>query len=264
MADLNASENAAVKETAAPASASKPAPAGLRVILGEKVGMTQLFDARGHLRPVTVIKAGPCTVTNVRTPERDGYSAVCIGYGSIDAKKVNKAQTGHFAKLGIAPSRKMREFRLSDTKGYEVGQIVTADARFAVGDYVDVQGVTKGHGFAGGMKRHGFKGLPGSHGASDKERSPGSLASRRSLGRVIPGQRMAGHYGQDTMTIVKMEVVKVDSANHLMYINGAVPGTNGSMVTVLETTRPRKKRVEQVVVDKKAKKGAAAKPAAKK
>ena len=264
MSDLNATENAAVQETAAPAQTSKPAPTGLRVILGEKVGMTQLFDAKGHLRPVTVIKAGPCTVTNVRTPERDGYSAVCLGYGSVKAKTVNNAQTVNFAKLGIAPVKRMREFRLADIKGYEVGQVLTADTRFAIGDYVDVQGVSKGRGFAGGMKRHGFHGLPGSHGASDKERSPGSLASRRSLGRVIPGQRMAGHFGQQTTTVVKMEVVKVDSANHLLYINGAVPGTNGSMVTVLETSRPRKKRVDVVVVDKKGKKAAAAKPAAKK
>jgi len=272
MSDLNESSNAAPQsdavqpqEAAAPAQPqAKPAPAGLRVIFGEKVGMTQFFDQKGHLRPVTVIKAGPCTVVNVRTPERDGYSAVCLGYGAANAKKLGKPLAGQFAKLGLQPVRKMREYRVSDSKGYETGQQVTVEGRFTVGDYVDVQGVTKGHGFSGVMKRYQFRGLPGSHGASDKERSPGSIASQRSLGRVIPGQRMAGHYGQATLTIAKMEVVKVDTANHLLYINGAVPGTNGSYVTVLETTKRRKHRVEHVVVDKKKKAAAAKKPAAKK
>ncbi|MFA5162657.1 MAG: 50S ribosomal protein L3 [Elusimicrobiales bacterium] len=273
MSDLNTASNAPqaaqqTPETPAPAETAalpqqKPAPTGLRAILGEKVGMTQIFDGKGRLRAVTVVKAGPCVVANVRTPERDGYSAICLGYGETDLESLSKPVAGQFAKRGVTPARRLREFRLSDINGWETGQTVTAASRFAVGDYVDVQGVTKGRGFAGGMKRHGFHGMPGSHGSSDKERAPGSIASRRSLGRVIPGQRMAGHMGCQTFTAAKLEVVKVDADSHLLYINGAVPGTNGGLVAVLETSKPRKKRVEQVVTDKKAKKGAA-KPAAKK
>jgi len=263
VATASAAPETPVQPAAQAQASQKPAPVGLRVILGEKVGMTQLFDAKGRLRAVTVVKAGPCTISNIRTMERDGYCAICLGYGETDLDSLSKPLAGQFAKSGIAPLKKLREFRVSDVKGYEAGQIVTAASRFAEGDYVDVQGVTKGRGFAGGMKRHGFHGMPASHGSSDKERAPGSLASRRSLGRVIPGQRMAGHMGQQTLTAAKLEIVKVDADSHLLYINGSVPGTNGSVVVVLETTKPRKKRVELVVVDKKAKKGGPAKPVAK-
>jgi len=239
--------------------AAKEAPVAFRAIIGTKLGMTQLFDASGFLRAVSVVKAGPCVVARVRTPAKDGYSAVCLGLGEIEAKKLTKPMAGQFAKSGIAPVKYLREFRVADSGGFETGQSVSPSARFQTGDYVDVQGITKGRGFAGAMKRHGFHGLPGGHGASDKERSPGSLASRRSLGRVIPGQRMAGHYGQTTMTIAKLEVVKIDGDT--LYLNGSVPGTNGTLVSVLETTKPRKRKI--VVAPKVAdKKAAKAKPAA--
>ncbi len=260
MTDTN-NANTAVNTAPAQAAEKKEAPVGLRTILGEKLGMTQLFDEQGCLRAVSVIKAGPCVIAGVRTPQKDGYSAVCLGFGDTKKGKLSKPLSGQFEKKGIAPVKYLREVRLEDNKGYEVGQSVSVASRFAVGDYVDVQGVNKGHGFAGGMKRHNFRGLPGSHGASDKERSPGSLASRRSLGRVIPGQRMAGHMGTETVTIVKLEVLKVDAADNLIYVNGSVPGTNGGLVTIKETTRPRKKHV--FVAPKADKKAKGAKPAAK-
>ncbi|MCX5783031.1 MAG: 50S ribosomal protein L3 [Elusimicrobia bacterium] len=246
----------------------KVAPQSFRIILGRKIGMTQLFDDKGCLMGVTVVKAGPCAITRVRTAEKDGYLAVCLGYDQAEKEKLSKPLLGQFEKSGLAPMKHLKEFRLSDIKGFEVGQIVSIKDRFKVGDYIDVQGVNKGHGFAGGMKRHNFHGLPASHGASDKERSPGSLASRRSLGRVLPGQRMAGRMGQETITIAKLEIVKADYENNFLFLNGSVPGTNGSLISVLETTRPQKRRIVHApkVADKKAKaaKPTAAKPAAAK
>jgi len=246
-----------LKENATPVESKaepKQAPVQLRAMLAEKVGMTQVFDAEGNLKGVTVLKAGPCTVTTVRTPAQDGYNAVCLGFGEADTKKLSKPMAGQFAKIKVTPVQHLKEYRLSDVAGFEIGQVVTLKDRFQPGDYVDVQGITKGRGFAGGMKRHGFRGMPASHGASDKERAPGSLASRRSLGRVIPGQRMAGHMGQTTMTMSKIEVVKVDADKNLIYVCGSVPGTNGSIVSLLETSKNRKRRL---VVAKVAKKGAA-------
>lgn len=222
-------------------AAVKEAPATLRAILGEKLGMTQIFDEAGTVHSVTVVKVNPCKVVNVRTQERDGYTAVCLGYGDKNPKKLNKATAGQYKKINVAPALHLKEYRIASVDGYEIGQSVTLAPRFQVGDFVDVQGLTKGRGFAGAMKRHGFHGLPGSHGASDKERSPGSLASQRSLGRVIPGQRMAGHMGQRTVTMSKMKVVRVSDDNGCIYINGSVPGCKGTIVSVLETSKSRKK-----------------------
>lgn len=217
------------------------APATLRAVLGEKVGMTQVFDEAGTVHSVTVVKINPCRVVNVRTQERDGYTAVCLGYGEKNPKKLNKATAGQYKSGKVTPALHLKEYRISSVDGYEAGQAVTLASRFNVGDFVDVQGLTKGRGFAGAMKRHGFHGLPGSHGASDKERSPGSLASQRSLGRVIPGQRMAGHMGQRTVTMSKMKVVRVNPETGCIYINGSVPGCKGTIVSVLESSKLNKK-----------------------
>ncbi|MBQ3933927.1 MAG: 50S ribosomal protein L3, partial [Elusimicrobiaceae bacterium] len=194
----------------APKAAVKTAPATLRFVLGEKLGMTQLFDEKGNLNAVSVVKAGPCKVVRVRTEEKDGYKAVALGFGTVKESKLNKPDLGNFKKLGVEPVKHIKECRVNDIAGFEVGQIIDLGAIFKEGDYVDVQGKIKGRGFAGAMKRHGFAGQPASHGASDRERAPGGLASRRSLGKVLSGQRMAGHYGFTTTTVSKIEVVKVD------------------------------------------------------
>ncbi|HOX22381.1 MAG TPA: 50S ribosomal protein L3, partial [Elusimicrobiales bacterium] len=202
MSEPNATQNAPV------ATPEKEAPTTFKRLIGRKLGMTQIFDKDGKVYGVSVVEAGPCKVVSVRKTATDGYNAVCLGFGSIAEKKINKAQLGQFKQAGVEPLRHLKEFRVADAAGFEVGQSVGLKGRFSAGDYIDVQGRDKGHGFSGGMKRHGFRGLPASHGASDKERSPGSLASRRSLGRVIPGQRMAGRMGFRLHTIAKLEVVK--------------------------------------------------------
>jgi large subunit ribosomal protein L3 len=218
----------------------KTAPANLRFVIGEKLGMTQLFDEKGNLHAVSVVKAGPCKIVRVRTQEKDGYTAVAIGFGDKKESKLNKPDAGNFKKLGVAPVKHIKECRLADIKGFEVGQTLDLGSIFKPGDYVDVQGKIKGRGFAGAMKRHGFAGQPASHGASDRERAPGGLASRRSLGKVLSGQRMAGHYGFTTTTISKIEVAKVDTANNLIFLKGSVPGAKGTIVSVLETSKPKK------------------------
>ncbi|NLO91569.1 MAG: 50S ribosomal protein L3 [Elusimicrobia bacterium] len=252
MSEPNATQNAPV------AAPEKEAPSAFKRLIGRKLGMTQIFDQDGRLYGVSVVEAGPCKVVGVRKADTDGYNAVCLGFSPIAEKKLNKAQLGQFKKAGVEPLRILKEFRVDNSAGFELGQTVGLKNRFAQGDYIDVQGRDKGHGFSGGMKRHGFRGLPASHGASDKERSPGSLASQRSLGRVIPGQRMAGRMGFRIHTITKLEVVKVDEAKNLIYLNGSVPGAAGSTVFLLETTRTRKKKLVQAPkADKKAKKAAA-------
>lgn len=227
---------------------AKKAPATLRAILGEKIGMTQIFHPKDHnLCDVTVVKAGPCPILRVKTIEsRDGYNAVQLGFGARKEKSCNKSELGRFKKAAVAPVKYVREVRVANPKGVEVGQTVTLDDRFKVGDYVDVQGVCKGKGFAGVMKRHNFHGLPASHGASDKQRSPGSLASRRSLGRVMPGQRMAGRLGATVASTIKIEVVQIDSENDLIYLAGAVPGPRGGLVTIFETIKSKKFRIDIV------------------
>ncbi|MBI4423853.1 MAG: 50S ribosomal protein L3 [Elusimicrobia bacterium] len=230
-------------DSGAAAAAPARAPAGFRHVIGEKKGMTQIYDGQGNLRGVTVIQAGPCVVSGLRTPEKDGYSAVQLAFGQRKEKSFNKAQLGQFKAAGVKPAKALREFRLSDVKGFAVGQLVDLESRFKPLDYVDVRGVTKGKGFQGVMKRHNFRGMPGSHGASDKERSPGSLTSRRSLGKVLKGQRMAGHMGDVMSSVQKIEVVQVDPENNLLYVNGPVPGAAGSVVLVGETVKDKKARI---------------------
>lgn len=219
-------------------SVSDAFPPDFKFLLGRKRGMTQIFDSEGHLHSTTVVEAGPCRVIYTRTKEKHGYNAVCLGFKEIGkTKNINHSVEELFRKLSIPPLKHLKEFRVSTMEGIREGQVADIKGRFTEGDYVDVHGISKGKGFAGGMKRHNFHGGPASHGASNKERAPGSLAGRRSLGRVLPGQRMAGHLGQEKVTVQKIKVLKVIPEKHLLFLGGSVPGTNGSMVYVTATNR---------------------------
>mgnify|MGYP006283355053 FL=1 len=200
-------------------------------VLGTKLGMTQVWDENNRVVPVTVVKAGPCVVTQVRTPEVDGYSAVQIAYGAIDPRKVNKPETGHFAKAGVTPRRYLIEVRTEDASEYTLGQELTTDT-FEAGAEVDVVGTTKGKGFAGTMKRHGFSGVGASHGAHRNHRKPGSIGGCATPGRVFKGLRMAGRMGGVRQTTQNLKVQSVDAENGLLLIKGAVPGPKGSVVFV--------------------------------
>ena len=203
-------------------------------VLGEKLGMTQVFDANNRIIPVTVVKAGPCVVTQIRTPEVDGYSAVQIAYGAIDPRKVNKPEAGHFAKAGVPPRRYLVEIRTGDAASYSLGQEVTAEV-FAPGEgklLVDVTGTSKGKGYAGVMKRHNFKGLGASHGVHRAHRKPGSIGACATPARVFKGTRMAGRMGHERTTTQNLTVHAVDVERGLLLIKGAVPGPRGGMVLI--------------------------------
>ena len=200
-------------------------------ILGEKLGMTQVFDAQNRIVPVTVVKAGPCVVTQVRTPEKDGYSAVQLAYGAIDPRKVNKPLTGHFGKAGVPPRRHVAELRTPDASEYTIGQEVTAE-QFEAGSKVDVMGTSKGKGFAGGMKRHNFKGLGAGHGVKRKHRSPGSIGACATPSRVFKGKKMAGRMGHERVTTLSLTLHAVDVERGYLLIRGAVPGPTGGLVFV--------------------------------
>jgi len=202
----------------------------MTAILGRKVGMTQVFDDRGNVVPVTVIEAGPCVVTEVRTPDRDGYAAVQVGFGAIPDRKVNKPLRGVFARAKTGPRRVLREFRLPDGERYEVGQELTVTG-FGGGDVVDVVGTSKGRGFSGAMKRHNFSGQRDTHGVSLMHRAVGSLGIS-DVARVWPGKRMPGRYGGTRVSVRGLRVVKVDAERNLLLLRGAVPGPRGSLVLV--------------------------------
>jgi large subunit ribosomal protein L3 len=199
-------------------------------ILGAKLGMTQVWD-NNKVVPVTVVQAGPCVVTQVRTAETDGYTAVQLAYGAIDPRKVNKPEGGHYAKAGVSPRRHLVELRTTDATEYELGQEVTVEA-FAAGTPIDVTGKTKGKGYAGVMKRHGFHGLKASHGVERKHRSPGSIGACATPGRVFRGTRMAGRMGGKRFTVQNLTVQAVDLENNLLLVKGAVPGPKGALILV--------------------------------
>ncbi|MET0740095.1 MAG: 50S ribosomal protein L3 [Candidatus Nanopelagicales bacterium] len=203
----------------------------MKGVLGEKLGMTQVWDADAKLVPVTVVKAGPCVVTQVRTTDIDGYAAVQIAFGAIDPRKVNKPDAGHFAKAGVTPRRHVAELRTDDANDYTVGQELGPDV-FEAGQTVDVVGTTRGKGTAGVMKRHGFKGLGASHGTQRKHRSPGSIGGCATPGRVFKGVRMAGRMGGERLTVQNLTVHAVDTEKGLLLIKGAVPGPDGGLVLV--------------------------------
>ena len=200
-------------------------------LLGEKLGMTQVWDEANRLVPVTVVQAGPCVVTQVRSEETDGYIGVQIAFGAIDPRKVTKPLAGHFAEAGVTPRRHLIELRTADAGEYSLGQELTVET-FAAGQKVDVTGKTKGKGFAGGMKRHGFKGLGAGHGVQRKHRAPGSIGGCATPGRVFKGTRMAGRMGGVRQTTQGLSIYAIDVERGLILIKGAVPGPRGSVVLV--------------------------------
>lgn len=203
-------------------------------ILGTKLGMTQVFDEEGNAIPVTVIEAGPCYVTQVKTTQTDGYSAVQIGYGSVAEKALNKPSLGHLAKAGVSPVRHLKEYRVADPSGLEPGQALTA-GQFEAGQLVDVSGTSIGKGFAGYQKRHNFKRGPMAHG-SKNHRLPGSIGAGTTPSRVYPGKRMAGRLGGEKVTTRKLAVVRVDVDRNLLVVKGTVPGKPGTLLSITPAT----------------------------
>ena len=199
-------------------------------IVGEKVGMTQKW-VDDRMLGVTVLRVEPMRVVQIKTTERDGYTALQVTYGHRDARKLNQPDAGHYAKAGVQPGRRLVEIRLDSIDGFEVGQEITVD-QFAVGDRIDVTGVSRGKGFAGTMKRHNFKGQPASHGNHKKHRAPGSVGAGSFPGRVIKGIKMAGHMGHEQVTTLNLEVVEADAERQVMLVKGSVPGPNGGLIQV--------------------------------
>lgn len=206
-----------------------------KAILGTKIGMTQIFDEDGKVIPVTVILAGPCTVVQKKTAETDGYDAVQVGYGEVKEKKLNKPQKGHFAKADTAAKKYLREFRLEDVSGLNVGDEIKADT-FEAGEKVDVTGISKGKGFAGPMKRWGLHRGPMAHG-SGYHRGSGSMGACSSPGRVMKGKKLPGHMGVDKVTVQNLEVVKVSADENIILLKGAVPGSKGGLVTIRNSVK---------------------------
>ncbi len=208
----------------------------LKGLIGKKIGMTQIFDEQGVARAVTLIEAGPCYVTQVRTPEKEGYSAVQLGFGETRPKRLTQGELGHLKLNGLPPLRYLREFRAKD-HGLKVGDKITVADAFVVGERVDVVGIIKGKGFAGGVKRHHFHGMNATHGTSDRNRAPGSRSSGTTPGRVYKGSRGAGHMGAERVTAQNIKVVMVDAERNLIAVNGAVPGGKGSVVMIKESRK---------------------------
>ncbi len=206
-----------------------------KAIIGRKVGMTQIFDEKGNVIPVTVIEAGPCSVVQVKTIETDGYNAVQLGFGSIKEKKLNKPEKGHFTKVKVTPTKHLREFKIEDVTTVKVGDEIKADI-FAEGDSVDIQGTTKGKGFQGVIKRHGQSRGPMGHG-SMYHRRPGSMGSTSTPGRVFKGKKLPGHMGAVTVTIQNLKVVKVDLDKNCILVKGSVPGNKGAILKIKDATK---------------------------
>ena len=207
-----------------------------KCIVGKKIGMTQLFDESGKMIPVTVVEAGPCVVVQKKTTENDGYEAVQIGFGDISEKAVNKPLKGHFAKAGVALKRVLREFRLDDCSALSVGAIIKADT-FAVGDAVDVAGVSKGKGYAGTIKRFGNHRLKETHGSGPVARHAGSNGACSSPSRVFKGKGLPGHMGAENVTVQNLSIVKIDAENNLIAIRGAIPGAKGGVVFITDSVK---------------------------
>ena len=206
-------------------------------LLGRKLGMTQIFDETGLVHPVTVVEAGPCVVTQIKTSDKDGYAAVQLGFG-LD-KRLNKPEQGHRKASGFL-SRTLREVKADDPAEFQVGQVLTADV-FAAGEVVDVTGTSKGRGFQGGVKRHGFRGGPKTHGQSDRLRAPGSIGSSATPGRVFKGLRMAGHMGDERVTVQNLRIARVDPERNLLLIEGSVPGPNKGLVIIRRAVKTKRK-----------------------
>ena len=202
-----------------------------KAIIGKKLGMTQVFTDDGRVQPVTVIEAGPCYVTQIKTVETDGYNSVQVAFGEIKAKNVNKCQTGAFKKAGVEPKRVMKEFKYNDISKFALGQVIKADM-FAEGDIVDVTGTSKGHGFTGVIKRWNQHRLKMTHGVGPVHREVGSMGANSTPSRVMKGKKMPGHYGHETITVQNLKVVRVDADRNIILVKGSIPGPNESIVTI--------------------------------
>jgi large subunit ribosomal protein L3 len=207
-----------------------------KAIVGEKIGMTQVWDDQNRAVPVTVVKVSPLRVVQVKTPEQHGYSAVQVTYGTKRAASLNKPETGHFAKAGVEPGKRLVELRLDDSSGFTVGQELGADL-LAKGEKVDVIAVSKGKGFAGAMKRHNFKGQGASHGTHKKHRAPGAIGACATPARVFKGTKMAGHMGHQRVTTLNLEVVEADAERELLLVRGAIPGPRGGLVLIRDAVK---------------------------
>lgn len=205
-------------------------------LIGKKIGMTQIFDEKGNVIPVTVVEAGPCVITQKKTIENDGYEAVQVGFGDVKAQRVNKAMKGHFAKNDVAPKKVLKEFRLENIADVNVGDLLKADV-FAAGDKVDVIGTSKGHGTAGSIKRWNFSRLRESHGTGPVARHAGSLGACSTPSRVYKGKKLAGHYGVDRTTVQNLTIAKVDVENNLIAVKGAIPGPKGGIVVIADAKK---------------------------
>ncbi|MDA8026263.1 MAG: 50S ribosomal protein L3 [Actinomycetota bacterium] len=207
-----------------------------KALIGKKLGMTQVWDDQNRVIPVTVVKVDPMRVMRVKQPSTDGYSALMVTYGTKDARKVNRPEAGVFHKAGVEPGVEVLEFRLDDVSGYSAGSEFGVEI-WQSGDFVDVTGTSKGHGFSGGMKRHNFKGQKASHGNHKKHRAPGSIGACSTPARVFKGTRMAGQYGSDKVTTQNLKVVKADTERGILLIKGAIPGAKGSSVVVRDAVK---------------------------
>ena len=207
-----------------------------RAIIGKKVGMTQIFDATGKVIPVTVVEAGPCTVTQIKTVEKDGYASIQLGYADISDKKLTKPMKGHFAKAGVSAKKYLKEFRIEDCSQYNVGDIVLADL-FKEGDKVDVVGTSKGKGYAGVVKRWNARMQQHTHGVGPVHRSVGSMGANTDPSRVMPGKKMAGHLGAEQVTVQNLQIVKVDAESNMIAVKGAIPGPKGGLVYIKNTVK---------------------------
>ena len=205
-------------------------------IIGKKIGMTQIFDANGKVVPVTVVEAGPCPVTQKKTLENDGYESVQLGFQDVKVERLTKPLKGHFAKADVAPKKVLKEFRLSDISSVNVGDVIKADI-FAVGDSVDVTGTSKGKGTAGAIKRWNFSRLKETHGTGPVARHAGSLGACSDPSRVYKGKKLAGHLGNEKVTVQNLSIVKIDAENNLIAIKGAIPGPKGSFVVIKDTCK---------------------------
>ena len=207
-----------------------------KAIIGKKLGMTQIFAENGAVIPVTVIEAGPCVVTQKKTTETDGYDAIQVGYEDVSAKHVNKPAKGHFEKAGVAAKKHLKEFRLEDAANYNVGDVIAVDT-FAQGEKVDITGITKGHGYSGAVKRWGHHMLQATHGTGPIHRQVGSMGANSTPSRVFKNKKMAGQYGNEQVTVLNLEVVKVDAEKNLIAVKGAVPGAKNGIVVLRNSVK---------------------------
>ena len=205
-------------------------------LIGKKIGMTQIFDEKGNVIPVTVIECGPCVVAQKKTAENDGYDAIQLGFMDAKAKQMNKAEKGHFEKNGIQIKKHLKEFRYEDCSAYNVGDVITVDT-FAAGEKVDITGMTKGHGYSGVVKRWNCHKLRMTHGVGPVHRQPGSMGANSSPSRIFKNKKMAGQYGNENLTVLNLEVIKVDAEKNLIAIKGAIPGARGGIVFIRNSVK---------------------------